>query len=193
MKTVFFDVDTLIDFVFPAGALYVPGAEKRLGAVIALTRHAAAMGIPILATTDAHAENDPEFRSWPPHAIAGTLGQRKPADTLLDGHVTVPPAASRLGIGGAPQVILQKQTLDCFESPLLAPLLERLPADRYVVYGFVTEYCVRFAALGLLKTGRRVELVTDAIECLRREDAERTYAEFESGGGRLTTTAEVLR
>ena len=27
MKTVFFDIDTQIDFVFPAGALYVPGAE----------------------------------------------------------------------------------------------------------------------------------------------------------------------
>ena len=28
MKTVFFDVDTQLDFVFPAGALYVPGAEN---------------------------------------------------------------------------------------------------------------------------------------------------------------------
>ena len=28
MKTVFFDVDTQLDFMYPAGALYVPGAEK---------------------------------------------------------------------------------------------------------------------------------------------------------------------
>jgi nicotinamidase-related amidase len=27
MKTVFVDVDTQIDFLFPAGALYVPGAS----------------------------------------------------------------------------------------------------------------------------------------------------------------------
>jgi hypothetical protein len=27
MKTVFFDVDTQIDFLYPAGALYVPGGE----------------------------------------------------------------------------------------------------------------------------------------------------------------------
>ena len=30
MKTVFFDIDTQIDFVFPAGALYAPGAESIL-------------------------------------------------------------------------------------------------------------------------------------------------------------------
>ena len=28
MTTVFFDVDTQNDFVLPAGALYVPGAER---------------------------------------------------------------------------------------------------------------------------------------------------------------------
>ena len=28
MRTVFFDVDTQIDFMFPSGALYVPGAEQ---------------------------------------------------------------------------------------------------------------------------------------------------------------------
>jgi len=26
MKTVYFDIDTQIDFLFPAGSLYVPGA-----------------------------------------------------------------------------------------------------------------------------------------------------------------------
>ena len=30
MKTVFFDIDTQIDFLYPAGALYVPGAERLL-------------------------------------------------------------------------------------------------------------------------------------------------------------------
>ena len=39
-------------------------------------------------------------------------------------------------------------------------------ADRYVVYGVVTEICVKLAAFGLLKTGKRVEIVTDAIRSL---------------------------
>ena len=190
MKTVFFDVDTQIDFVFPAGALYVPGVEKRLGAVAALTRYAAAHGIPVISTADAHAENDPEFRSWPAHCVKGTLGQRKPEATLLERRVVIPADAARPAPGLAQQVILEKRTLDCFDSPHLLPLLEQFAADRYVVYGFVTEYCVRYAALGLLKTGRRVELATDAIQCLRQQDADRTLAEFTAAGGILTTVAQ---
>jgi nicotinamidase/pyrazinamidase len=192
MKTVFFDVDTLLDFVFPAGALYAPGAEKRLDAVAALTRHAAAHGIPIIATADAHAENDPEFRHWPAHGVRGALGQRKPQDTLLARRIVIPAEGGLPDFTSAQQIIVEKQTLDCFDSPHLVPVLDRLAGERYVVYGFVTECCVRYAALGLLRTGKRVELVTDAIECLRREDAVQTLAEFVSAGGVLTTTAEIL-
>ena len=40
MKTVFVDVDTQIDFLFPAGALYVPGAEALVPKIAALNRYA---------------------------------------------------------------------------------------------------------------------------------------------------------
>ena len=40
MKTAFFDVDTQIDFLYPAGALYVPGAERIVPAIAALNRYA---------------------------------------------------------------------------------------------------------------------------------------------------------
>lgn len=181
MKTVFFDVDSQLDFVCPSGALYVPGAEKRVGAVAALNRYAGVHGIPVVSTMDAHAENDPEFRQWPAHCVKGTLGQRKAESTLLDKD------------GAGFQRIVEKQTLNCFDNPCLAPLLEGFAADRYVVYGFATEYCVRIAALGLLATGKRVELVTDATASVDEEDAERTVGEFTASGGILTTLAEVCR
>ncbi len=181
MRTVFFDVDTQIDFAFPSGALYVPGAEKRLAAVAQLNRYAQLNGIPVVSTVDAHAEDDAEFRSWPAHCVKSTLGQRKSQSTLLD------------ATSGGSQFIVEKQTLDCFESPHLPPLLEQLAADRYVVYGFATEYCVRYAALGLLGTGKRVELVADAVASVSEDDAERALAEFTASGGVLTTVAEVCR
>jgi len=174
MKTVFFDVDTQIDFVFPAGALYVPGAERILPAIAALNGWAAAHGIPVVSTADAHTESDPEFKAWPPHCIAGTLGQHKPPETLVAG-----------------QIIVEKQALDCFTNPNLPAILKQLGAERYVVYGVVTEYCVRFAALGLLDTGARVELVTDAVKSLKPEDSERTLAEFTARGGVLTSVERV--
>ncbi len=178
MKTVFFDVDTQLDFVFPAGALYVPGAENIVANLAQLTAYAAAHSHQIISTADAHTEDDPEFKTWKPHCVAGTVGQQKCAATLLP-----EPRMS--------QIIVEKQMLDCFSNPNLRPLLAKLAADRYVVYGVVSEYCVQCAAMGLLETGARVELVTDAIQTLDPSAERALLADFTARGGHLTTTASV--
>ena len=191
MKTVFFDVDTQFDFMTAAGALAVPGAGKLIPVVSALNKWAWEHSLVVVSTTDAHAEHDPEFRIWPPHCVAGTWGQAKPASTLHGGRVTVPNNGG-VPIPDAPQYLLEKQTNDCFTNVNLPALLDRLRAERYVVYGVVTEYCVKCALDGLLATGKQVEVVTDAIETLNPEDSERTLQEFVAAGGRLIGTAEVL-
>jgi len=188
MKTVFFDIDTQIDFVYPAGALYVPGAEHILPVIGELNRHAPL----VISSMDAHAEDDPEFQIYPHHCVVGTTGQHKPAITLLDKRATVPAASRSASEVDARQLILEKQKLDCFSSPHLAPLLAQLNADRYVVYGVVTEICVRYAAFGLLKTGKPVELVTDAVKALDEQTASEMFREFTAAGGRLTDSATVL-
>jgi len=193
MKTVFFDVDTQIDFLYPAGALYVPGAERLVPAVSRLNRFAAEHGIPVISTTDAHEEDDPEFRQWPPHCVVGTFGQRKPEKTLLDGRLVVPSTAVELPVDRAAQIILEKQALDCFTNPNLPAILDRLGAERAVVYGVVTEYCVRACALGLLGRGLPVEVVTDAIQTLKDEDGKKALEEIQAAGGRLTSLEELLR
>ena len=111
---VFFDIDTQVDFLDPSGALYVPGAEAIVERVAALNHFAAAHRIPLISTMDAHAVNDPEFRDWPPHCIAGTPGQRKPASTLLKRSVVVANSPGLPNLARAPQVLLEKQTFDCF-------------------------------------------------------------------------------
>jgi len=190
MKTVFVDVDTQIDFLFPAGALYVPGAERLVSGIARLNRHAEAHGIPLISTTDAHSENDPEFRQWPPHCVAGTTGQLKPRETLLAGRTTLGFAAGARA-EPAPQTIVEKQVLDVFTNPNFAGLLASLAADRYVVYGVATDYCVRCAVTGLLATGKPVALVTDAIAAVKPEDGARATEAFTSAGGQLTTLAEL--
>lgn len=187
MKTVFLDIDTQIDFLFPAGALYVPGAERLMPVITSLNQRA---GI-VVSTTCAHTEFDDEFRDWPPHCVLGTLGQAKPASTLREPRIIVPAEAASFEIGQARQVILQKRKLDLFSNPNLPGLLDALAADAYVVYGVVTEYCVRFAALGLLKTGKPVSLVTDAIQTLDDEASKRTIAEFTKGGGTLKNLSDL--
>ena len=187
MTTVFFDIDTQIDFLFPAGALYAPGAERIIPTVAKLNHYAARHGIPVVSTMDAHSENDPEFRDWPPHCVVGTVGQQKPASMLLEKRHIVPNSPCSVSIND--QILLEKQTFSCL-SNVNFDLLPK--ADRYVVYGVVTEVCVKFAAFGLLERGKRVEIVTDAVRALTVESSTRTLKEFEAAGISLTTSAVVI-
>ncbi len=193
MSTILFDVDTQNDFILPAGALPVPGADRILPMIVSLNRWAGRQGVIVVSTMDAHAEDDPEFRMWPPHCIAGTLGQHKVEQTLLERRVTVPSQSADFDLAGAQQVILEKQALDCFTNANIGEVLRRLNAHRCIVYGVVTEYCVRLAALGLLKMGLAVEIVTDAVETLKREDGEAALREVAAAGGWLTTYDAMIQ
>jgi nicotinamidase/pyrazinamidase len=189
MTTVFFDIDTQIDFLFPAGALYAPGAEKIVPTVARLNHHAAKHKIPLVSTVDAHSENDPEFRDWPHHCVVDTVGQRKPASTLLERRVIVPNSRAYLTL--TDQILLEKQTFSALSNHNFARLIDFFAADRYVVYGVVTEVCVKFAAFGLLETGKRVEIVTDAICALNEETGAKTLADFTAAGGHLTQAGMI--
>ncbi len=192
MSTVFFDIDSQIDFLYPAGALYVPGAERIVPAIARLNGFAAGHGIPVVSTTDAHGEDDPEFKVWPHHCVAGTLSQRKAEATLLAQRVAIPNRECDLAsIGGSQQIVVEKQTVDVFLAPNLARVVERLGARDCVVYGVVTEICVLYAVRGLLKMGRRVTVVTDAVETLKRQDGERALAEMRAGGAKLAKAGEI--
>ena len=193
MSTVFFDIDSQLDFLYPAGALYVPGAERIVPAVVRLNRFAAERGIPVISTTDAHSEDDPEFKVWPHHCVAGTLGQRKAEATLLEKRVVIPNRECDLSvIDGARQIVVEKQTVDVFLASNLARVVERLGAEDCVVYGVVTEICVLYAVRGLLKMGKRVTVVIDAVEKLKREDAQRAFEEMGAGGARPARESEIV-
>jgi len=191
MNTVFFDVDTQLDFLFPSGALYVPGAEGIVPAVARLNRFAAAHGIPVISTVDAHAEDDLEFSQWPPHCVAGTTGQHKAEATLLERRVVIPNRECEFDVAGAQQIIVEKQTVDVFEARNPSRILELMNADRFVVYGVATEICVRAAVRGLLKTGRPVAVVTDAVRALSDEASRLALHEIGAMGGTVAGIGEI--
>lgn len=193
MKTVFVDVDTQLDFLSPSGALYVPGAERILPAIERLNRYAAAHAVPVVSTADAHAEDDPEFAHWPPHCIAGTIGQHKPAATLLEGRTVVPNRECALSLAGVQQVVVEKQSVDVFEAFNLRRVLDALAADCFVVYGVVTEICVWHAARGLLALHKPVTVVTDAVKELAPDRAASVFEQIRASGGTIATLAGVCR
>jgi nicotinamidase/pyrazinamidase len=193
---VFWEVDTQADFMLPGGKLYVPGAEHLLPNIRRLTDAARQGRVLLVSHGCYHTKDDPEFRTFPPHCIQGTAGAAYVPEALTQKVVTVPndPTASLpRDLSPYQQVHLEKQTLDIFESRHAAELVKRLGDDtEFVVFGVVTEYCVRFAAKGLLERGHRVSVVEDAVETLKAEDGRRTVAELTALGAKFITTAQAL-
>ena len=192
MSILFVDVDTQLDFLFPAGALYVPGAEQIVAGLGRLQAHAMAKGIAVLSTLDTHAEDDPEFRQYhfPSHCVRGTFGWHKPKSLVSGAATTIEPGPFS-GVAAGPQLIVVKHSLDCFTNPVLDPLVASLRPAQIVVYGVVTEICVRYAALGLLDRGYRVAMVSDAVRSLDQNAAASYLSDFAARGGTLTTVAAV--
>jgi nicotinamidase/pyrazinamidase len=196
-RTLFFwEVDTQADFMLPGGKLYVRGAEGLLPNIRRLTDAARQGRVFLVSHGCYHTKDDPEFKMFPPHCIKGTAGSAYVAEALAEKVITVPNDATVAlphDLSQYQQIHLEKQTLDIFESRHAAELVKRLGVDaEFVVFGVVTEYCVRFAAKGLLERGRRVSLVQDAIETLKAEDGQRAVAELQSLGARFITTDQAL-
>jgi nicotinamidase/pyrazinamidase len=195
-NVIFWEVDTQADFMLPGGKLYVPGAEHLLPNIRRLTDAARQGRVFLVSHGCFHAKNDPEFKTFPPHCIKGTAGSAYVPDALTEKVVTVPnepTAALPSDLAQYQQILLEKQTLDIFESRHADELVKRLGKNaEFVVFGVVTEYCVRLAAKGLLKRGRRVSVVKDAIETLNAEDGARTLAELQALGAKFITTDQAL-
>ena len=196
-KIIFWLVDAQEDFMTPGGKLYVPGAEKLLGNIRRLTDAARQDRVLLVSHGCIHTEDDPEFTQFPPHCIRETPGAKLVPEPLAEKFVVVPnEAAAKLpaDLAQSQQIVLEKQTLDIFESRHAQALLDHLPRGaEFIVFGVVTEYCVRLAAKGLLERGRRVAVVSDAIETLNKAEASRTMAELKALGAETITTSEALR
>ncbi len=194
---IFWEVDCQRDFMLPGGKLYVPGAEKLLSNIRKLTDVARSGRALLISHGCYHTQEDPEFRSFPPHCIKGTPGSQVVPEALADKVFTIanePSATLPKELADYRQIHLEKQTLDIFETLHAQELVGRLPKNaQFVVFGVVTEYCVRLAAKGLLERGRRVSIVKDAIKTLKREDGERTLAELEGLGAKFISTDEALK
>jgi nicotinamidase/pyrazinamidase len=193
---VFWEVDTQKDFMLPGGNLYVPGAERLLPHIQRLTDAARQDRVFLVSHGCFHVKDDPEFAIFPPHCVKGTPGAGFVTEALSENVITVPnhPTAELpADLSQYQQVLLEKQTLDIFESLHSEKLVKRLGDNaEFVVFGVVTEFCVRLAAKGLLDRGRGVFVVEDAIETLNAQDEQRTISELKASGARFVTTDQAI-
>jgi nicotinamidase/pyrazinamidase len=195
-KVIFWEVDTQADFMLRGGRLYVPGAEKLLPNIRRLTDAARQDRVFLVSHGCYHTKNDPEFKLFPQHCVKGTPGSAFVPEALTERVFAIPNEAGEKlphDLFQYQQILLEKQTLDIFESLHAEELLNRLPEEAaFVVFGVVTEYCVRLAAKGLIDRGRLTFIVQDAIETLKTEDGKRALEELRALGAKFVTTDQAL-
>jgi nicotinamidase/pyrazinamidase len=196
---IFFDIDTQHDFMDRNGALAVPGAEAIKPNIERLLRAAGEYGVTTVSSQDAHAPDDPEFTTFPPHCVAGTPGAKRIFADLpcLRRREIAVQAAAEPGVRLAPAThyLVNKQVLDLFANRWLNHLREHdaFTGRECVVFGVATDYCVRLAALGLARVGAHVKLVVDAIRGVAPATTAEALAELRAAGVEFTATDEVLK
>lgn len=194
-KVAFVDIDTQFDFMNPKGNLYVPGAVDIVPNLKKLIAHAQVHHIPIVGSVDAHAENDPEFKIYPPHCVKGTDGQKKIPETTLPSQriISKDKKSSSSELMPPGPVILEKTVYSMFDNPNADEALKLTGAKRFYLFGVALDICVKHAAEGLLERGFEIAIITDATAPVSYEKGEETLNNLKSRGARLVTTAEVLR
>jgi nicotinamidase/pyrazinamidase len=204
----FWDVDTLNDFIWPDGKLYVAGSEEIVPVLGALTDLAHAHRIPILASADNHELSDPEISTspdwkttFPPHCMRGTRGQQKIAETTLRDPLVIDPEPrdkirlAREIMSHQGDFLILKRSLDVFSNPNTMTLVETLDPDTIVLYGVATDFCVKWAVEGILRRlpGKRTYIVTDAIRSIYPEEGNRLLSAWHEAGAQTITSRQILR
>jgi nicotinamidase/pyrazinamidase len=207
-RLIFWDVDTLYDFMRADGKLYVPGAEAIIPRLRALTDFAHEHRIPIVASADNHELSDPEISdhpdwstTFPPHCLRGSPGQRKIPETTLRQPLVIEPepqdpaALARRVQAHQGDFLLHKRSLDIFSYPNVPVVLRALDPQAVVLYGVATDFCNRWAIEGLLRQAPRAALylVTDAIQAIVPQEGDRLIADWLERGVRMVDSAQILR
>jgi nicotinamidase/pyrazinamidase len=196
---VLWDVDTQVDFMLPAGKLYVRGAEETIPAMARLVAAAREGELVHIASADDHEltdseiSDDPDFRTtYPPHCLRGTRGARKIPETEQGDPVPI-------GLGDFPErylegreFLLLKKHFDVFTNPNTDRLVARLGIDEVILFGVATDVCDDAAIRGFLARGLKVRFVEDAARGLDDERVASCTAFWREQGVEFTTAEGVL-
>lgn len=147
-------VDMLNDFVLAGAPLEVPAARAIIPAIRRRIDEAREAGIPVLFLCDAHAEDDPEFKVWPRHAVKGMHGAE------IVNELSAEPG----------DIVVHKTTYSAFYGTDLAEVLKEKGIGHLTMTGILTNICVFFTAVDALMRGFCVEVARDSVAAITRDE-----------------------
>jgi nicotinamidase/pyrazinamidase len=176
-------VDPQNDFC-PGGTLAVPGGDSIFPTVNRLMPHFEQ----VIATQDWHPANHSSFVQqggpWPVHCVQGGHGAAFHAELDRSGIDAIVQKGTDVGTDG----------YSGFAGTDLADRLRQARAQRVVVCGLATDYCVRATVLEAIQHGFAVAVVTDAIAAVNvhSEDGQKALDDMRAAGAQLVTAEELL-
>jgi nicotinamidase-related amidase len=144
-------VDMQNDFVRKEGKLYVPKAEETIKPIRDLIDKAREAEALVIYTQDWHMKDDPEFKIWGEHCLAGTWGAE-----IVD---ELKPEKNYY-------FIVRKNRYDAFFESNLDYLLRVKQIDNVIVTGTVANICVLHTAGSAALRWYNVVLPKDTISAI---------------------------
>jgi nicotinamidase-related amidase len=192
-RQILIDIDTQRDFLLGSGRASIMNHKQVLANVRRMMAWARHGGIRIISTCEVQRNHN--GYSALDYCIDGTAGQKKIRYTILsnrasfaaDTNTDLPVdvlVANR-------QVIFHKRCTDPFDEPRIDRVLSELKADEFILIGAAAEGSVKATALGLLRRGKRVSVVVDAVGWYNKRAAKTAFRIMKEMGARLTKTKRL--
>lgn len=182
-------VDCQHDFI--DGTLACGGAEEAVEAIAAFINEHPEM--PVLYSADWHSPQNRSFArnggTWPPHCVAGERGAEVHEKFRTEVRKKEQrPGEATLYLKGKDDFVEEYSAFEAKNA--LGGTVASDAAENVAVCGIASEYCVRETVLDLLKAGRNVTLLTDALGWVDRKKHEENLKDLEGRGVRLKRTEE---
>jgi nicotinamidase-related amidase len=125
----------------------IPALKKRVS-------EARENGVKVVYVCDSHAPDDPEFKAWPRHAVAGSRGSRIVEELT--------PLKEDL--------VVKKKSYSSFYQTELNKLLRELGVEKLTITGVCTSICVLYTAVDAFMRGYGVMVPEDSVTGLTPDD-----------------------
>ncbi len=188
VRTALIVVDVQNDFADPAGSLYVRGGEEIVPPVNAQIDEALAAGALVAYTQDWHPPTTPHFQKdggiWPVHCVAGTWGAELHADLHVEGPIVKKGSGGEDGYSGFSVRDPRSGEVDATQ---LESLLRAAGAERVVIAGLATDYCVVETVLDAVRLGHRAAVLASMIRAvdLQPGDGDRAIERMREAGATI--------
>ncbi len=188
VRTALIVVDVQNDFADPAGSLYVRGGEEIVPPVNAQIDEALAASALVAYTQDWHPPTTPHFQKdggiWPVHCVAGTWGAELHADLHVEGPIVKKGSGGEDGYSGFSVRDPRSGEVDATQ---LESLLRAAGAERVVIAGLATDYCVVETVLDAVRLGHRAAVLASMIRAvdLQPGDGDRAIERMREAGATI--------